>query len=140
MIGTSRAEHEFKEEKVKGKLAFIAGVGAGYVLGSRAGRSSYEKLKKSIKSFWTTDDVQHVVATLEHEVKEATEDLGRRVRDTIAGTPPPQKVSSKPDEVTGAMNPEGLWSIPTPASPDVVSDPARNDEEGHDWADEGGRT
>lgn len=108
---------------MKGKLVFAAGVLTGYILGSRAGRTSYENLKKSVKSLWATDSVQEVVAGVEHELKNAAGDLGHKVKDTMTGTLPQQTNS---DTAT------------TPPLPDVTSDPALNDKVGQDWADEGG--
>ncbi len=107
---------------MKGKLVFAAGVLTGYILGSRAGRTSYEKLKKSVKSLWATDSVQEVVASVEHELKNAAGDLGHKVKDTMTGTAPQQNNSD----------------ASTPPFPDVTSDPALNDKVGQDWADEGG--
>ncbi|MEO6529331.1 MAG: hypothetical protein ABIN10_08630 [Specibacter sp.] len=108
---------------MKGKLVFAAGVLTGYILGSRAGRTSYEKLKKSVKSLWATDSVQEVVASVEHELKNAAGDLGHKVKDTMAGTL--------------AQHNNSDTATPTPL-PDVTSDPALNDKAGRDWADEGG--
>lgn len=124
---------------MKGKLAFAVGVATGYVLGSRAGRTSYEHLKKSVKSFWAIDSVQEVVTTLEHEAKEATEDLGRKIGNTLSGTHPTSVDSSPTDAPSGSVkhkDPE----TPSFTTADVISDPALTDKVGHDWADEGGAT
>jgi len=39
---------------MKGKILFLAGLGVGYVLGTRAGRERYETIKKSAAKLWTT--------------------------------------------------------------------------------------
>ncbi|MHA7268698.1 hypothetical protein [Arthrobacter sp. HLT1-20] len=108
---------------MKGKLVFAAGVLTGYILGSRAGRTSYENLKKSVKSLWATDSVQDMVSSVEHQLKNVAGELGHKVKDTIASSPPQQNVPS-------------MATMPT--LPDVTSDPALNDTVGQDWADEGG--
>lgn len=108
---------------MKGKLIFTAGVLTGYILGSRAGRTSYENLKKSVKSLWATESVQAVVTGVEHQLKNVAGELGHQVKDTIASTPTQQ------DDPSMAT---------TPSLPDVTSDPALNDKVGQDWADEGG--
>lgn len=41
-----------------GKILFVAGAATGYVLGSRAGRETYEKLKVRADKFWNSDKVQ----------------------------------------------------------------------------------
>lgn len=125
---------------MKGKLAFAAGVAAGYVLGSRAGRTSYEHLKNSVKSFWAADSVQEVVHALEHEGKVVAHDLGERVENTIARLPTPVQVEATPDHRSGTMDRADLETASAAAAPDVTSDPALNDQLGQDWADEGGAT
>ncbi|MDH2416054.1 hypothetical protein [Nocardioides sp. CER19] len=37
---------------MKGKLAVLAGVGVGYVLGTRAGRERYEQIRDSAQRLW----------------------------------------------------------------------------------------
>lgn len=54
---------------MKAKLMFIAGAGVGYVLGIRAGRGNYEKLKTSARKLWARDEVQETVATVQNAVK-----------------------------------------------------------------------
>lgn len=46
--GTVSAVHRpFMQEVPVAKLSFIAGFGAGYVLGSRAGRERYEQIRRA---------------------------------------------------------------------------------------------
>jgi hypothetical protein len=54
---------------VKGKLILGAGVAIGYVLGSRSGRQSYERLKARSKDVWSSPAVQQQVARAEEAVK-----------------------------------------------------------------------
>lgn len=42
---------------MKGKVAFVAGLATGYVLGSRAGRARYEQIKKGAIKLWETAPV-----------------------------------------------------------------------------------
>jgi hypothetical protein len=37
---------------MKGKLAMLAGVGVGYVLGTRAGRERYEQIRQGAQRLW----------------------------------------------------------------------------------------
>lgn len=37
---------------MKGKLAVLAGVGVGYVLGTRAGRERYEQIRQGAQRLW----------------------------------------------------------------------------------------
>lgn len=43
---------------MKTKLLFVAGLGAGYVLGSRAGRERYEQIRSAAENFWNDPKVQ----------------------------------------------------------------------------------
>ena len=45
------------------KLTFIAGVAAGYVLGSRAGRQRYEQIRRTSGKVWNSGPVQKQVAS-----------------------------------------------------------------------------
>ena len=46
-----------------GKLTFIAGMAAGYVLGARAGRKRYEQIRRTSGKVWNSGPVQKQVAT-----------------------------------------------------------------------------
>ncbi|HEU4347115.1 MAG TPA: hypothetical protein VFR35_04935 [Actinoplanes sp.] len=43
---------------MRGKLMFIGGLAAGFVLGSRAGREKYEEIRTSAKKVWEHPTVQ----------------------------------------------------------------------------------
>ena len=47
---------------MKGKIGLVVGLGAGYVLGTRAGRERYEQIKKQWLKVWNADPVQNQVA------------------------------------------------------------------------------
>ena len=46
-----------------GKLTFIAGLAAGYVLGARAGRQRYEQIARTSGKVWNSGPVQKQVGT-----------------------------------------------------------------------------
>ena len=46
-----------------GKLTFIAGMAAGYVLGARAGRQRYEQIRRTSGKVWNSGPVQKQVST-----------------------------------------------------------------------------
>lgn len=46
---------------MKGKIGLIVGLGAGYVLGTRAGRERYEQIKTQWLKVWNLDPVQERV-------------------------------------------------------------------------------
>jgi hypothetical protein len=43
---------------MRGKLMFITGLAAGFVLGSRAGREKYEEIRANAKKVWENPNVQ----------------------------------------------------------------------------------
>ncbi len=48
---------------MKNKLVFAAGMAAGYVLGTRAGRESYEQLRSKAQKLWNDPKVQEKVSS-----------------------------------------------------------------------------
>lgn len=77
---------------MKNKLVFAAGMAAGYVLGSRAGRDSYDKLKTKADELWNNPKVQETVAdtasTLKHKMPEVQEQAGgavKKAKESVSG-------------------------------------------------------
>ncbi|AKU18300.1 YtxH domain-containing protein [Luteipulveratus mongoliensis] len=52
-----------------GKLSFLIGLGAGYVLGARAGKQRYEQLKSQANKVWENPSVQSKVGDVAEQVK-----------------------------------------------------------------------
>jgi len=46
---------------MRGKIGLVIGLGAGYVLGTRAGRARYEQIKKQAEKVWELPPVQKQV-------------------------------------------------------------------------------
>ena len=53
-----------------GKLKFLAGLGAGYVLGSRQGREQYDKIVAKAQSLWGNPKVQDAAEKVQHVAEE----------------------------------------------------------------------
>ncbi|WP_197409344.1 MULTISPECIES: hypothetical protein [unclassified Rathayibacter] len=49
---------------MKGKILFVAGAAAGYVLGARAGRKRYDQIAAAANRFWQTQPVQDVAGAV----------------------------------------------------------------------------
>ncbi|MEO6114843.1 MAG: YtxH domain-containing protein [Pseudolysinimonas sp.] len=64
---------------MKGKILFVAGLGLGYVLGTRAGREKYEQLKSGAMKFWNDPRVQRQVDAAETFVKDKAPDVAEFV-------------------------------------------------------------
>jgi uncharacterized membrane protein YgcG len=66
---------------MKGKILFVAGLGIGYVLGTRAGREQYERLKAQAARMWNDPRVQKQVDAVEGFVKDKAPDVAEFVAD-----------------------------------------------------------
>jgi hypothetical protein len=85
---------------MKGKILFVAGLGIGYVLGTRAGREQYEKLKAQVARIWNDPRVQKQVDAAEEFVKDKAPDVAEFVGDQakkvvtqVAGRKPATRAS-----------------------------------------------
>ena len=65
---------------MKGKILFVAGAAVGYVLGARAGRGAYVKIKSQAESLWENPSVQKTVHQAEDFVKENAPVVGKRLQ------------------------------------------------------------
>ena len=116
---------------MKGKFLFGTGLAAGYVLGTRSGRASYEKIKTRAEALWSSKPVQDKVAA----ASEAVKDKAPEVTDQLAEAA--RRAGAAIGSAVHREAPEGTHSA---ADSDVQSDPALTDEQGSDWSDEGGAT
>ena len=66
---------------MKGKILFVAGLGLGYVLGTRAGREKYEELRSAALKVWNDPRVQKQVDNVEDFVKDKAPDVAEFVSD-----------------------------------------------------------
>ena len=66
---------------MKGKILFVAGLGLGYVLGTRAGREKYDQLRTAALKVWNDPRVQKQVDNVEEFVKDKAPDVAEFVSD-----------------------------------------------------------
>ncbi len=118
---------------MKGKFLFGTGMAAGYVLGTRSGRASYEKLKTRAEALWSSKPVQDKVAAASEAVKEKAPELTDQLAEAA------RRAGSAIGSAVHREAPEGTDGAAAAGS-DVQSDPALTDEQGSDWSDEGGAT
>lgn len=78
---------------MKGKIVFAAGAATGYVLGSRAGRSAYERIKVRASKLWNSDQVQSGLGSAKSTIADKAPVVGRKAKDAV---------SSAKDSVTGS--------------------------------------
>jgi len=65
---------------MKGKIIFVAGAALGYVLGARAGRGAYVKIKSQAESLWENPNVQKTVHQAEEFVKDNAPAVGKKLQ------------------------------------------------------------
>lgn len=89
---------------MKGKILLLAGLGIGYVLGTRAGREKYDQMKAAALKFWNdprvqkrVDDAQEFVKEKAPDVAEFLADGAKTVVSKVSGSKAPAaKAPSKP--------------------------------------------
>ncbi|QOR71066.1 YtxH domain-containing protein [Ruania alkalisoli] len=69
---------------MNGKIAFVIGAGIGYVLGTRAGREQYERIKGATQSVWQNPKVQEQVSAAEERVGSVMREQGAQMTDKAA--------------------------------------------------------
>ena len=96
---------------MKGKILFVAGLGLGYVLGTRAGREKYEELRTAALKVWNDPRVQKQVDAVEDfvkdkapEVADFVSDNAKKVVSQVSGKKPAAKPSSG-SSTTGSAKP-----------------------------------
>jgi hypothetical protein len=69
------------ELHMRGKILFVAGLGLGYLLGTRAGREKYDELKAAALKVWNDPRVQKQVDAVEDFVKDKAPEVAEFVSD-----------------------------------------------------------
>lgn len=115
-----------------GKLTFVAGAAVGYVLGTRAGRAQYERLKKAGSAVWSNPRVQGQVHKVEEKVGDVarertaamTDKVAATVKDKIRAAGKPDATAGKPDARSGgASGADGVPGASRSAWEDGTSGP-----------------
>ena len=108
---------------MKGKILFVAGLGLGYVLGTRAGREKYEELRTAALKVWNDPRVQKAADTVEDFVKDKAPDVADFVSDNakkvvaqVSGKKPAPKRSSAAKSSTTTRKPAGSSSSSSSSS------------------------
>ena len=85
------------------KLAFIIGAAVGYVLGTRAGREQFEKIRSSARQLWEDPRVQSTFEDVEQRASDLMKEKGPELKEKIteAVKSAADTVRSKAEEATG---------------------------------------
>ncbi len=98
---------------MRGKFALLVGLGVGYVLGSRAGRSRYEQIKRGTKAVWRQPLVQRGADAAKDfagaRAQQARDLIAEAAKTVISGSGN-KKASSKSAYTASAWDPHGTGS------------------------------
>ncbi|MET0821690.1 MAG: hypothetical protein ABWY58_12050 [Aeromicrobium sp.] len=68
------------------KLTLLVVAGAGYVLGSRAGRERYEQIKSQATKTWNSPSVQDAAEAVQTQAKQAAGDVKEKVAEKVSSS------------------------------------------------------
>ncbi len=68
---------------MRAKAAFLIGGALGYVLGTRAGREQFDKLRSGAQKLWEDPRVQDKVSDVEHRATSLVKDKGPEIREKV---------------------------------------------------------
>jgi hypothetical protein len=83
---------------MRGKLWFIGGLAAGFVLGARAGREKYEELVRNARKVWDHPTVQEAAGVAQAQANRLYEEGKDRLAHTRVG----EKLTGGPDDALTA--------------------------------------
>jgi hypothetical protein len=96
---------------MKGKLLFLVGLGAGYVLGTRAGRERYEQIARAADKVWNQPTVQKGVDTVKDFASEKLGDVSDTVLDNVK-----QFIGSQTSKGRTQAKPAASGAAPKPST------------------------
>lgn len=83
---------------MRGRILFVVGLGAGYVLGAKAGRQRYEQIAGAADKVWNSPavakqrhEVQHFVETQAPKLMESASDAATGAIDKVTKRKAPRK-------------------------------------------------
>lgn len=85
------------------KAAFLVGGAVGYVLGTRAGRQQFEKIRTQAKKVWEDPRVQEGIADVEQRAGDLVRDKAPELKEKVSGA-----VRSATDSVRSAKEDSDL--------------------------------
>jgi len=83
----------------------VLGFAAGYLVGTKAGRKQFDKIKAAATDLWERPEVQNTVKKVDDFVADkapAVHDLGEAAVDSVNATSPASSSASSSSEPTGS--------------------------------------
>jgi hypothetical protein len=83
-----------KEPRMRGKLMFLGGLAAGFVLGTRAGREKYNELVMNARKVWDHPTVQEAAGVVQAQANRLYTEGKETVSDKLSHTKVGEKLST----------------------------------------------
>ncbi|MBO1750670.1 YtxH domain-containing protein [Actinotalea sp. BY-33] len=81
------------------KAAFLVGGAVGYVLGTRAGRQQFDKIRSKAQELWEDPRVQDGISDVEHRASDLVREKGPEIKEKVTGA-----VKSASEQVRGGKD------------------------------------
>jgi hypothetical protein len=97
---------------MRGKLMFISGLSAGFVLGSRAGREKYEEIRTNAKKVWEHPTVQEAAGVAQAQANklytEGKDKLNQsKLGEKLHSSSTDSSLTASSDSLAGSNNSTG---------------------------------
>ena len=110
---------------MRGKLMFISGLAAGFVLGSRAGREKYEEIRANAKKVWEHPTVQEAAGVAQAQANKLYTEGKGKINQSKLGEKLHSSSSSDTDtSLTASSDTLSTSSDPLTASSDSLTGPS----------------
>jgi len=115
---------------MRGKLMFISGLAAGFVLGSRAGREKYEEIRANAKKVWEHPTVQEAAGVAQAQAnklytegkdKLGQSKLGEKLHSSSSTSDTDTSLTASSDPLSTSSDPLSTSSDPLTASSDSLT-------------------
>jgi hypothetical protein len=115
---------------MRGKLMFISGLAAGFVLGSRAGREKYEEIRANAKKVWEHPTVQEAAGVAQAQAnklytegkdKLGQSKLGEKLHSSSSTSDTDTSLTASSDTLTASSDTLTTSSDPLTTSSDSLT-------------------
>ncbi|GIF26284.1 hypothetical protein BJ973_005639 [Actinoplanes tereljensis] len=87
---------------MRGKLLFLTGLAAGFVLGSRAGREKYEEIRENAKKLWESPSVQEAAGVAQAQANKLYTEGKDKLQSSKLGEKVGEKLHATTDSLAGS--------------------------------------
>ena len=89
---------------MRGKLMFLTGLAAGFVLGSRAGREKYEEIRANAKKVWESPSVQEAAGVAQAQATKLYSEGKDKLQSSKIGEKLQSGTQTPSDSFSGASS------------------------------------